>query len=259
MNNSIVEKFISINDTQIFLRHSLGQNRELPSLFCIHGNFGSSRWFSPIMNLYKGPLIALDMPNFGFSDHILHWSIADYAEWIIRVLKVLNISSVALMGHSLGGAVAMEVVSQRPDLVHRLYLVNSSPVEGLRTPHRHYSILASYRTNKRLLTHSLQRVVPALTDETLFSHLVEDAWRMNKDCLIGHAEALEVADFRKKLTGLKIPVHILYGTQDLLVRLEQAQSMAKFFSTSLHTFNDCGHAPMVEIPHDFVKTLEAFD
>jgi len=249
------ERTLTIEGKTIYLRESSGTEPALPTLLCVHGNLGSGRWFEHLLDTYPGRAIAPDMPNFGRSDHIDEWSMVAYAHWIKATCEELGVEQAAILGHSLGGAVAMELLATYPALVERLILVDSSPIDGLVTPEEHYPAIEAYKADKSILAAALKTVVPMVKDEGFFAELVEDAWKMNRDCFIGHAQELGKADFRTRLAGAELPVHVMRGAHDILITEERAGTLADFFSATLDTFESSGHSPMVEVPDEFASTL----
>lgn len=227
-------------------------------LVCIHGNLGSGRWFEPLFDRYRGPLIAPDLPNFGQSDSIDSWEIADYADWVERICRTEGITRAAVLGHSLGGAVAMELLARRETLAEQIILVDSAPVDGLVTPESYYPAIEAYRRDKEHLRKALRTVMPAMKDQKLFEALVDDAWQMNPKCFIGHAQALGRANFTSKLSGLSIPALVMYGSQDTLIGEHRARATASFFDAELLIFENCGHSPPVELPEEFAAAIEEF-
>ena len=249
------ERTLQVRNSSIHLRESEPGDEAYPTILCIHGNLGSGRWFESFLAAYPGRALAPDMPNFGASDHIDGYAMSDYADWIGAICDAAGVTAAIVVGHSLGGAVAMELLSRRPSLVNGLVLVDPSPVEGLVTPREYYPAIEAYRSDKAVLAQALRGAVPTLTDEDLYSRLLDDAWRMNRDCFIGHAEALAKADFREKLAGVELPVHVLRGDQDPLITKELAAKTAEFFGASVYTFQECGHSPMVEQPERFNQVV----
>ena len=254
--NPVKEHAIIVRGKSIHVRESAGRDDSCPTLLCIHGNLGSGRWFERVLSDYPGRAVAPDMPNFGQSDHIDGCSMADYADWIAAICDETDVRRAVVVGHSLGGAVAMELLVVRPALVDRLILVDSSPVEGLQTPKEHYPAIEAYKADKAVLAAALKGMVPTLRDEAFFSLLVDDAWNMNRDCFIGHAEALGRADYRTRLRGTRVPVHVLRGEGDPLITAERANAAAEFFGATVHTFTGCGHSPLVEQPESFNAVLQ---
>ena len=252
------EEKVTVNGKSIHIRQSKKVDAAYPTLLCIHGNLGSGRWFEPLLADYPGHAIAPDMPNFGQSDHIDTCTIPSYAEWIAHIADSLGISSAAVLGHSLGGAVAMELLVQNPELVDRLILVDSSPIGGLITPKEHYPAIEAYKSDKTILAQALKTVVPTIKDEEFFDKLVDDAWAMNRECFIGHAETLGKAVYTERLKGVSVPTDVISGELDVLITEERANEMATFFGGSAHRFQACGHSPMVEVPEAFnelIKTI----
>lgn len=101
-----------------------------PALVVLHGLLGSSRnWQSAGAALAaRGPrVVALDLRNHGespWADACGHAEMArDVAAWIERS----GLAPVHLLGHSLGGKVAMRLAADRPDLVARLTVVDIVP------------------------------------------------------------------------------------------------------------------------------------
>ena len=73
-------------------------------------------------------LLMPDLLGFGLSDRpaAFGYSLADHADAVARALDLLGISGVDLVGHSMGGGVAVTLAQRRPDLVSRLVLVEPS-------------------------------------------------------------------------------------------------------------------------------------
>ncbi len=81
-------------------------------------------------------VLALDLPGFGESEEPPQpWSSEDYARFVGSLLEEAGISRCHLIGHSRGGAIAICLAAQRPELVGRLILCDAAglrPKRGLR-------------------------------------------------------------------------------------------------------------------------------
>lgn len=251
------ERTLTISGISIYIRESEATEPSLPTLVCIHGNLGSGRWFEHLLDAYPGRAVAPDIPNFGQSDHIDECSLAAYARWVKTICDEVGIAEAVVLGHSLGGAVAMELLASYPEIVRRLILVDSSPIDGLVTPKEHYPAIEAYKANKDILAQALKAVVPTIQDEGYFAQLVDDAWKMNRACFIGHAEELGTADFRTRLAGATVPVHVMRGAHDILITEDRARTLAEFFGGAVETFASSGHSPMVEVPEEFAERVIA--
>ena len=251
----MTKKTIRLRDKKILVREGSGTDASLPVLVCIHGNLGSGRWFAKFLDTYPGRAVAPDMPNFGESEHIKTCTMAGYADWIAAIMAALGIERAAVLGHSLGGAVAMELLASRPELVSQLILVDSSPLEGLVTPKEYHPAIEAYKADKLILAQALAGIAPMNADEAFFAELVDDAWQMNRACFIGHAEELGTADYTERLAATSIPVAVFRGAHDVLITADHADRLASHLGGSVRTFAASGHSPMVEVPDEFGQAV----
>ncbi|MFQ5995341.1 MAG: alpha/beta fold hydrolase [Acidiferrobacterales bacterium] len=257
------------------------------ALLLLHGNFGSWRWWQPVLE--RLPLgyraYAPDMrgcgdsehPGFGHNIDVLAADVAEFA-------AALDLTSVHLVGHSLGAAVALQCVLDRPTLVHSLTLVAPPPAEGrsvvrqsdlflhwvsrLFDVNRDASVVtlgATYRllrhlgANRPLLRRALMRLAPSLCYDDAFIELVSDAARMAPQAVVGHLQALDSWDVTGELRALRKPTLILGGVQDVLISADALKRLARQLPRSrLVAWHDVGHSPQLERPDRFIHLLESF-
>lgn len=98
-------------------------------LVVLHGLFGSSRnWRSVGRALgHDRRVVALDLPNHGASPRCTDCSYAAQAEAVSSTLEALGIKRCILMGHSMGGKVAMAVFAADPQRVAQLLVLDIGP------------------------------------------------------------------------------------------------------------------------------------
>ncbi|KAI1267863.1 AHL acylase [Xylariaceae sp. FL1019] len=104
----------------------------LPPIFAIHGNSGSSEFFRPILNsdiALKRRVLALDLPGHGESDNAKDpektYTMPGYAKAAVEVLQKLQISDVVIVGFSLGGHIAVEMLPLLGDKVKGLVMIGA--------------------------------------------------------------------------------------------------------------------------------------
>ena len=105
--------------------HLLGQG---PAIVLIHGITSSSRTWRSVMHglAERHTVVAPDLLGHGRSGKPRgDYSLGAYASGVRDLLGVLGVSKVTIVGHSLGGGIAMQFVYQFPDRVERLVLVDS--------------------------------------------------------------------------------------------------------------------------------------
>ncbi|MCL4543382.1 MAG: alpha/beta fold hydrolase, partial [Chloroflexi bacterium] len=101
-------------------------------ILLLHGFRGSGRYWTAVAGelAYQHLVIAPDMKGFGESAKPHSgYSLADHAATLRGLLKTLGVSSVAVVGHSLGGIVALRLLTDFPELVRRIALV-ATPFTG---------------------------------------------------------------------------------------------------------------------------------
>ena len=102
-----------------------------PALLLIHGIGDNSMAWEPVHSRLarRFTVIAPDLLGHGKSDKPrADYSVAAYANGMRDLLSVLNIDHVTVVGHSLGGGVAMQFAYQFPQMVERLILVGAGGV-----------------------------------------------------------------------------------------------------------------------------------
>lgn len=94
-----------------------------PSLLCVHGSGGRGAEFSPLLEALGAAAngAALDLPGHGATPGPGRRSVDDYAAWVMDFLAAGPVRPV-LLGHSLGGAIALSVALARPELLSGLVL-----------------------------------------------------------------------------------------------------------------------------------------
>jgi pimeloyl-ACP methyl ester carboxylesterase len=92
----------------------------------VHGLGGSSQNFTDVAGLLadRFDAQAVDLPGFGYSDPSARYSIAAFADRLIKLMDHEDRGPVHLMGNSLGGSISVRVAALRPDLVRTLTLVS---------------------------------------------------------------------------------------------------------------------------------------
>lgn len=153
-----------------------------------------------------------------------------------------------LVGHSFGGAVAMELALPDPERFPGMLLLNTSPPGGFRTPEYLYPVLESYRRDRRALRRVLRRStrtrVPDYLDE-----LVDEARMMHPAGFSGNARALSNWNVSAAARGYPGPVIVTSGDRDTLSPPSSARATARAFPAGRYmNLGNVGHSPQVEAP-----------
>ena len=136
--------FIEIDGVNVHVRF-MGEGEPI---FLLHGSFSSLHtwevWQQELSPYYM--TISLDFPGHGLTgpDELKRYSIEDYSRLVLSLAEKLNLPMFHLAGNSMGGAVALQVASDRPDKVLSLNLIDASGA-----PRREARVLDSTQTQQR--------------------------------------------------------------------------------------------------------------
>lgn len=201
-------------------------------------------------------VLAPDLPGFAGTPHPGPVSIGAYADWVQDWLRAQGVTRPALLGHSLGGAVALEVAARGPQALSGLVLAASAPLSGLVTPEEHYPVLELLRTTPPLMEASLGALFPSGRPAN-FPELLTDGANMAASHYSGNARAL--ADWQvdaARLAGL--PTLVLGGELDPLITPDMVRAQAAALNVEATVLSGRGHGFPQEDPAAFRALLEGF-
>ncbi|MDO5735148.1 MAG: alpha/beta fold hydrolase [Propionibacteriaceae bacterium] len=113
----------------------------------LHGLFGQGKNFTSIASAIGDVATSwlVDQPNHGRSPWTLGFSLDEQADVVAAWMRDTVGGPATLVGHSLGGKVAMRITLRHPELVGRLMVVDTSPTHNQATSH--FSVLVSAMRN----------------------------------------------------------------------------------------------------------------
>jgi pimeloyl-ACP methyl ester carboxylesterase len=100
-----------------------------PPVLLLHGGANeSSDWIETMVAFSKDyTLYAPDLAGYGLSDRKEDgYSLSDFTESILGLIRVLDLGTSVMVGHSLGGRVCLEIALHHPEMVRKLVLIDST-------------------------------------------------------------------------------------------------------------------------------------
>jgi pimeloyl-ACP methyl ester carboxylesterase len=257
-----------------------------PRVVFVHGLFGQGKnWTTIGKGLADTHRVTLlDLPNHGHSPWTDRVDYLDMAELVATELEQFG-EPVTLVGHSMGGKVAMQLALRRPELLRALVVVDIAPVEypqsGGRTddPDEEASPFAAYIDAMRALDleklttrddaeEALRAAVPSrMVRSFLLQSLVREGlgadgawrWRLNLELL--DRDLGELRGFPMPPPGASFdgPVLWIAGANSTYVLTEDRPHMdALFPGTRLVRVKNAGHWVHSEQPEVFLEVLRRF-
>lgn len=243
---------------------------EGPPLLLLHG-FGGAAWnFSELVPLLSGRrLIVPDLPGHGASTPLPAASIAAFADVVAELLD----GPVDVLGHSMGGVVALRLAERHPSLVRRLVLaapagISSSTrlaevlivlagvVKPARIAGRRVDRIAHSRRLRRLVFGPLEVSNADLLSERAVHGFLRGA-ALHTDALSAGL-ALAADDPRVDLERVRCPVLVLFGGRDRQVPLDDGFEYARRLRAPLRVIADCGHLLIGERPDACARAVLEF-
>lgn len=233
-------------------------------LLILHGLFGSSRNWQTLARQYAEhyDVISVDLRNHGQSFHAPQMDYAVMAEDVSQLINHLGLSACRLIGHSMGGKVALRLAIDQPDLVQRLVVVDIAPVDYRRDHHSTLEALLSVDIENILSRAAADAQLQAQIPEAplrafLLQNLVRQQnrwqWRVNLDAIKKHMGALTGFDLPEDQL-IHLPTLFVYGTRsDYVGEAEQAVIRSHFEKASLLPMSDAGHWLHAERPEQFLQ------
>lgn len=236
-------------------------------LVILHGLFGSKRnWLSMAKQLAEfSRVIAVDLRNHGDSDHAASMRFEEMAEDVVYLLNRLHIADANILGHSLGGKVAMMCALNHADRTKRLLVLDVAPVRYQSGFDRYTGAmralpLAELRSRSDADTQLAKSIPDLRVRQFLLHNLVRGnegfRWRLNLDSI---AENLaDIADFPAIDEGLvyRGPALFVAGEEsDYLLAHYRADILALFPAARFETVADAGHWIHADQPEAVVKLV----
>jgi len=255
-----------------------------PAILLIHGIGDNSTTWHTVQTLLarRFTVIAPDLLGHGQSDKPrADYSVAAYANGMRDLLSVLDIDRVTVVGHSLGGGVAMQFAYQFPQLVDRLVLVGAGGVT--KDVNVALRIAALPGATEALALLRLPLVLPALQavgrlggavfGSTGLGRDLPEVLRVLSDLPEPTASSAftrtlrAVVDWRGQVVTMldrcylteSVPVQLIWGTHDSVIPVSHARlAHSAMPGSELEIFEGSGHFPFHDQPDRFVEVVQHF-
>jgi len=195
-----------------------------PTVLMLHGIGGGHLSFAPQVeslasNGYRA--VAWDMPGYGHSAPIEPYTFKGLAESCITLIEGLRCEDVVLVGHSMGGMVAQEVVARRPGLVSRLVLCGTSASFGKPDGDWQREFVAE-RTAPLDAGRTMAQLAEQLVPQMVGPGSLPEGVRLAQHCMSQvnpstyrrALEALVTFDRRANLANIHAPTLLIAGEHD---------------------------------------------
>lgn len=245
------------------------------TLVFVHGWLLSRGYWQPIIEQLSSDFqcLAYDLRGFGQSQlphvnrvppenvsklvHSSCYTAAAYAQDLVLLLEKLNITSAWLVGHSLGGSIALWAAQQTPDRIKGVICVNAGGGIYLKEAFDQFRSWGSKLIKYRPRWLCYLPLLDLLFTRASVAQAIAPAWGRQRlvDFVVAHPEAalgtlldstteVEINLLPKVVSQLQQPVYFITGDQDQIMEPKYVRHLASFHPL----FQACG-ANVIEIPH----------
>jgi 2-succinyl-6-hydroxy-2,4-cyclohexadiene-1-carboxylate synthase len=268
-----------------------------PALVFVHGWLLSRHYWQPFIQSFAKfhPCLSYDLRGFGESDcqasnaqatlspltqaHLPlrqenPYTLAAYAVDLLELLEQLQLSKVWLVGHSLGGSIALWAATLAPDRVQGVVCLNAGGGIYLKEDFDRFRNAGQQMLKFRQNWFANVPFLNLLFSRMMVTQPLAAKWGTQrlKDFLVAHPEAAlrslldsttpeEVYQLPQLVAKLQQPTYFIAGQQDSVMELRYVYHLASFHhsfqdgQTNVIEVPDCGHFAMLEQAEQVIETL----
>jgi pimeloyl-ACP methyl ester carboxylesterase len=245
-------------------------------LVLVHGLGGAaSNWLALAPLLLRGRrLLVPELPGHGGSEPLpAARNLNGYADSLAALVEREGFSPAAVVGHSLGGAIALRLAIRRPEGISGLVLAGAAGISsGTRSARYALTITGILKPGRRIAPHrrlvARSAVLKSLVfgrwgaaDPQALSAEVVDAFLSGParhTDTVSAAKALVRDDPRPDLDRVQCPSLVLWGARDNQLPIGDAFDYARRLRGRLRVIADCGHLLIGERPDACADAIESF-
>ena len=245
-------------------------NADRPAIVLLHGLFGSaSNWGTVARHLgHDYQVLVPDLRNHGQSPHHPDCSYPAMTEDVLGLLDARGIDAAILVGHSMGGKVAMQLALNHPQRVRGLAVVDMAPV---RYTHDFQDVVDAFRAvdlqqvrnradaDAQMAAHVALAGVRAFLLQNLVKKPDGWAWRVNLDALAAAQD--EITGFPEPPAGAayRQTTAFIYGELSDYLKPDHETGIQRLFpGATLCKVAAAGHWVYAEQPQGFMDCLQRF-
>ena len=249
----------------------LGQRRH--EFVLLHGGAQNAHTWDTVALALGRPLVAIDLPGHGHSDHGLQGSVdaLSNAADIATAIRVLAPKSKAVVGMSLGGITTLAVADLAPALVKSVVLVDITPgVNGAKS-----TAIASFINGPesfedfdallaRTIEHNPSRTVSSLRRGILHNALQRDdgswVWRYARLRSFESGAKPEFSSLWESVSNLAVPLMLVRGmlAQSVVDDDDEAELLRRAPHAKVVHIADAGHSVQGDTPVELAHFIAAF-
>jgi pimeloyl-ACP methyl ester carboxylesterase len=189
------------------------------------------------------------------------FTLAELAQDYLDLLDLERMQKVNIVGHSLGGLIALQMMLMKPEKINKAFLLDSVGAQGVVFDDSMYEAFRQMAASPELTrTVVLGTILNAeqLPPE-LKSQIAEDGYKAVRGIGTSVLEILKTVDLRERVQHINVPTLIAHGQEDAIIPLKDSEALSDLLpNAQLEVLSQVGHCWNVENPQEFTKRVRAW-
>lgn len=252
---------VIVVDRQVVHYEVFGRGQQV--LF-LHGWLGSWRYWFPTMEYVAQHFRTYSFDFWGFGEsrrQRTHESVQNYSDQVIRFLDELGIDRVILVGHSMGGMVALKTAINHPDRITRVAAVGA-PVDGESLSWLlkliDWPLLAGVFASQAWLRRYMFQRFLGETNDPEIHEVLDDSVKSSRTTLWRAVGSMLRTDLRPDLPRLIVPTLVVHGGRDEIVNPNQIGLFENIGTAQTILMPESRHFPFLDEAELFNDVLLRF-
>lgn len=249
-----------------------------PNLFILHGLYGSSdNWLTYAKKLSQYYQVILpDLRNHGNSPHSASMTISHLSDDLYHLINKMNIEKSILLGHSLGGKVAMDCTLKYPERISSLIVIDIAPKSYIQLDHYSKQVIEHLNIIDTLMSANLEtiesrsqlddqislRIPDSRVRQFLMKNIVRNGlgkfeWKINLDAIRNNLP--DLMGWVESSNSCNVQSMFIRGEQSEYIQDSDFELIKKKFPLAdIVTIFEAGHWVHVDQAKQFEQTLNHF-
>ena len=228
--------------------HLPEQNNKKVTLVFIHGLFGSLSNLGMLVRAFEQeyPILQVDLRNHGESGHSLIMNYEVMAQDVLETINQLKIQNFIVIGHSMGGKVAMQLAQYAAERLKKLIILDIAPVAYQQRHHDEiFEALITVENaeiqSRKEATEIMQNYIKEIgVVQFLLKSFAQGQWKFNVKALIENYQ--NIIDWNEQNVWAGETLFIRGGRSDYLAKSEYVEKINKAFPHAIiDTVENAGH------------------
>ncbi len=245
---------INIQGKSIYYHLTKEFQADLTTLLFVHGAGGTGKnWIYQLEGIEGYNLMALDLPGHGRSEGTATGSIIAYREFVWSFIQAFKLGPLVIVGHSMGGAIALELALAYPKALKGLIIVDSGArlrvnpllLETLsRGKHPQGNVKFSYSFN---------------VSSDILEKAAEEMKGVPTEVYLADFTACNEFNLMDRVRNILLPALIICGQEDQMTPVKYSKYLHNELAHStIALISDAGHMAMLEQPDQVNRAINNF-